>query len=52
MAGAPESRWIKFLRNYGPIPTNGNMYDETIQRAIAIIFRPHSIKASKMKLAQ
>jgi hypothetical protein len=34
MSAAPESRWIKFLRNYGPIPTNDNMYDETIQRAI------------------
>ncbi|MHC2380316.1 hypothetical protein [Bradyrhizobium liaoningense] len=34
MAVTPESRWIKFLRNYGPIPTNDNMYDETIQRAI------------------
>src|SRR6266481_4053027 len=34
MAAAPESRWIKFLRNYGPIPTNDNMYDETIQRAL------------------
>jgi hypothetical protein len=34
MAVSPESRWVKFLRNYGPIPTNDNMYDETIQRAI------------------
>jgi hypothetical protein len=34
MAATAESRWIKFLRNYGPIPTNDNMYDETIQRAI------------------
>src|SRR5258705_2981055 len=33
MAPSP-SRWIKFLRNYGPIPTNDNMYDETIQRAL------------------
>ena len=24
--------WIKFLRKYGPIPRNDNMYDETIQR--------------------
>jgi hypothetical protein len=29
-----ENRWIKFLRSYGPIPTNDNMYDETIQRAL------------------
>jgi hypothetical protein len=34
MAATPPSRWIKFLRNYGPIPTNDNMYDETIQRAL------------------
>lgn len=26
--------WVRFLRNYGPIPTNDNMYDETIQRAL------------------
>lgn len=29
----PSSEWIGFLRNYGPIPCNDNMYDETIQRA-------------------
>ena len=29
----PTNHWIRFLRNYGPIPTNDNMYDETIQRA-------------------
>src|SRR3954452_9262746 len=34
MAVTPESRWIRFLRNYGPIPTNDNMYDESIQRAL------------------
>ena len=27
------SSWIDFLRKYGPIPTNDNMYDESIQRA-------------------
>lgn len=31
----PTNNWIRFLRNYGPIPTNDNMYDETIQRALA-----------------
>lgn len=25
--------WIQFLRKYGPIPQNDNMYDEAIQRA-------------------
>lgn len=25
--------WIKFLRHYGPVPYNDNMYDETIQRS-------------------
>jgi hypothetical protein len=29
----PSSEWISFLRNYGPIPRNDNMYDETIQIA-------------------
>lgn len=27
------SAWLKFLRHYGPIPRNDNMYDETIQRS-------------------
>lgn len=31
---------MKFLRNYGPIPTNDNMYDESIQRAL----KRHKIK--------
>lgn len=34
MSRSPPSRWIRFLRNYGPIPTNDNMYDESIQRAL------------------
>lgn len=25
--------WLRFLRHYGPIPRNDNMYDETIQRS-------------------
>lgn len=31
---------MRFLRNYGPIPTNDNMYDESIQRAL----RRHKIR--------
>lgn len=27
------SNWIKFFRQYGPIPRNGNMYDESIQES-------------------
>ena len=27
-----SSQWIRFLRHYGPVPQNDNMYDETIQR--------------------
>jgi hypothetical protein len=27
------SAWLQFLRHYGPIPRNDNMYDETIQRS-------------------
>lgn len=27
------SQWLKFLRHYGPVPRNDNMYDETIQRS-------------------
>lgn len=28
------NNWVRFLRNYGPIPTNDNMYDELIQRSV------------------
>lgn len=34
MSAPAANRWIKFIRNYGPIPTNDNMYDESIQRAL------------------
>ena len=34
MSASGANRWIRFLRNYGPIPTNDNMYDESIQRAL------------------
>src|SRR5271166_479522 len=34
MSASRASRWVRFLRNYGPIPTNDNMYDESIQRAL------------------
>ena len=36
---AKTAAWVRFLRNYGPIPTNDNMYDESIQRAL----KKHSI---------
>ncbi|MGB0050325.1 MAG: hypothetical protein WBP70_22950, partial [Terriglobales bacterium] len=26
--------WVSFLREYGPIPQNNNMYDETLQGAL------------------
>lgn len=26
-------KWLQFLRHYGPVPRNDNMYDETIQRS-------------------
>ncbi|MEC0238377.1 hypothetical protein P4H66_00635 [Paenibacillus dokdonensis] len=29
-----KSEWISFLRQYGPIPRNDNMYDESINRII------------------
>lgn len=33
-AHSTAAAWVRFLRNYGPIPTNDNMYDESIQRAL------------------
>lgn len=29
-----KSNWVNFIRQYGPIPRNDNMYDEAIQRSI------------------
>ncbi len=37
--------WIRFLRKYGPIPRNDNMYDETIQRTA----RRYKIKPIEFK---
>ncbi len=34
MAVKPGNPWVRFLRSYGPIPTNDNMYDESIRRAL------------------
>lgn len=31
----PAAAWVKFLRNYGPIPTNENLFDEHLTKAIA-----------------
>lgn len=31
----PASAWVRFLRNYGPIPTNGNLFDEHVSKALA-----------------
>jgi hypothetical protein len=28
-----KMKWLRFLRHYGPVPRNDNMYDETIQRS-------------------
>ena len=33
-SSCPSSNWINFLRQYGPIPRNDNMYDEVIQRTL------------------
>ncbi len=31
---APSSNWVRFWRNYGPLPTNGNLFDEYVEKAI------------------
>ena len=33
--GQPAAAWVRFLRNYGPIPTNGNLFDEHVSKALA-----------------
>lgn len=48
-----DGKWIRFLRHYGPIDRNDNMYDETIQRSsrklgIAPIEFEHPIQAQIM----
>jgi len=34
LSSCQTSKWIDFLRQYGPIPRNDNMYDEVIQRTL------------------
>ena len=31
----PGLAWVRFLRNYGPIPTNGNLFDEHVTKALS-----------------
>src|SRR5438105_12046004 len=33
MTLSPGARWVRFLRQYGPIPRNDNMYDEHIRKS-------------------
>src|SRR5438552_2995553 len=33
MNHSPAVRWIRFVRQYGPIPRNDNMYDEHIRKS-------------------
>ena len=33
MIPAPATKWIRFIRQYGPIPRNDNMYDEHIRKS-------------------
>jgi len=34
MTSPPASTWVRFLRNYGPLPTNGNLFDEHVNKAL------------------
>lgn len=31
----PALKWVRFLRNYGPLPTNGNLFDEYVNVALS-----------------
>ena len=33
-AAPPASAWVRFLRSYGPTPTNLNLYDEHVTGAL------------------
>ena len=48
-------RWVRFLRQYGPISQNENMYDEHIMRAarrlgVRPIDFPHPIESDLLAL--
>ena len=53
MTGGGE-RWIRFLRQYGPVPRNDNMFDEHIRRSAArlgvrtLVF-PHPMAAAVLE---
>ncbi len=54
LAGLGE-RWVRFLRQYGPISQNENMYDEHIQRSarrlsVRAIDFPHPVEAELLSL--
>jgi hypothetical protein len=34
-AAPPASAWVRFLRSYGPTPTNLNLYDEHVTGALS-----------------
>ena len=49
-ASYPASRWITFLRKYGPVPSNDNMYDEAIQRSLRRIdMRPIELPSAYLE---
>ncbi|MCX7177061.1 MAG: hypothetical protein NT159_24695 [Proteobacteria bacterium] len=35
VASPPALTWVRFLRNYGPLSTNGNLFDEHVAKALA-----------------
>lgn len=54
MSGLGE-RWVRFLRQYGPISQNENMYDEHIQRSarrlrVRAIDFPHPVESELLAL--
>ena len=53
----PAAKWIGFLRQYGPIPQNGNAFDEDIQRLarrskVAPLRLPTTASAEILELLQ
>src|SRR3954451_1841781 len=55
MNHSPAVRWIRFVRQYGPIPRNDNMYDEHIRKSARRVgIRPlaftHPVEAEVLPL--
>src|SRR5437879_3538568 len=55
MTQSTAARWVRFLRQYGPIPRNDNMYDEHIRKSarragVRPLAFPHPVEGELLPL--